>query len=113
MREEWFDIIKNPAYANRQRKTPKNVKARQRKKGRAAKLERNKKVVLKMSIEGKLLQLKYRINYTAKEEHGWSDDMSSHKNWIMNLISDVRKNNLKKIAREDMQLCNSLWRRYE
>ena len=42
MREEWFDIIKNPAYANRQRKTPKNVKARQRKKGRAAKLERNK-----------------------------------------------------------------------
>ena len=39
---------------------------------------------------------KYRINETAKEEHGWSDDMSSHKSWIMTLISDVRKNNLTK-----------------
>ena len=81
-------------------------------KKKPAKLEKNKKVVLKMSIEGKLLQLKYRINYTAKEEHGWSDDMSSHKNWIMNLISDVRKHNLKKIAREDVQLCNRLWKIY-
>ena len=81
-------------------------------KKKPAKLEKNKKVVLKMSIEGKLLQLKYRINLTAKEEHGWSDDMSSHKNWIMNLISDVRKHNLKKIAREDVQLCNRLWKIY-
>ena len=81
-------------------------------KKKPAKLERNKKVVLKMSIEGKLLQLKYRINYTAKEEHGWSDDMSDHKNWIMTLISDVRKHNLKKLAREDIQLCNRLWKLY-
>lgn len=40
MTEAWFDIIKNPAYANRQRKTPRNVKARQRKKGRAARVTR-------------------------------------------------------------------------
>ena len=81
-------------------------------KKKPAKLEKNKKVVLKTSIEGKLLQLKYRINYTAKEEGGWSTDMSDHKNWIMNLISDVRKHNLKKLAREDIQLCNRLWKLY-
>lgn len=77
-----------------------------------AKLEKNKKAVKKMSIVGKLLQLKYRINETAKEEHGWSDDMSSHKSWIMTLISDVRKNNLTKLAREDVQVCNKLWKLY-
>tara|TARA_A100001391_G_scaffold158095_1_gene116406 strand:+ start:454 stop:777 length:324 start_codon:yes stop_codon:yes gene_type:complete len=77
-----------------------------------AKLEKNKKAVKKMSIVGKLLQLKYRINETAKEENGWSDDMSSHKSWIMTLISDVRKNNLTKLAREDVQVCNKLWKLY-
>ena len=81
-------------------------------KKKPAKLEKNKKVVKKMSIVGKLLQLKYRINETAKEEHGWSDDMSSHKSWIMTLISDVRKNNLTKLAREDVQVCNKLWKLY-
>ena len=78
-----------------------------------AKLEKNKKAVKKMSIVGKLLQLKYRINETAKEENGWSDDMSSHKSWIMTLISDVRKNNLTKLCREDMLKCNEIWRKYE
>ena len=81
-------------------------------KKKPAKLEKNKKAVKKMSIVGKLLQLKYRINETAKEEHGWSDDMSSHKSWIMTLISDVRKNNLTKLAREDVQVCNKLWKLY-
>ena len=65
-----------------------------------------------MSIVGKLLQLKYRINDTAKEEHGWSDDMSDHKSWVMTLINDVRKNDLTTIAIEDMQLCNRLWKLY-
>ena len=81
-------------------------------KKKPAKLEKNKKAVKKMSIVGKLLQLKYRINETAKEENGWSDDMSSHKSWIMTLISDVRKNNLTKLAREDVQVCNKLWKLY-
>ena len=67
---------------------------------------------LKNPIISKLLKLKYRINDTAKEEGGWSDDMSSHKSWIMILISDVRKHNLKKLAREDVQLCNRLWKIY-
>ena len=66
-----------------------------------------------MSIEGKLLQLKYRINYTAREEHGWSDDMSDHKSWVMTLINDVRKNNLTKLCKEDMLKCNEIWRKYE
>ena len=87
-------------------------KAEEEVKKKPAKLEKNKKAVKKMSIVAKLLQLKYRINETAKEENGWSDDMSSHKSWIMTLISDVRKNNLTKLAREDVQVCNKLWKLY-
>ena len=60
----------------------------------------------------RLLQLKYSINDTAKAEHGWSSDMSDHKKWVQTLINDVRKNNLITIAREDMQLCNRLWKLY-
>ena len=62
---------------------------------------------------GKLLRLKYRINDTASEEGGWSTDMQDHKSWVMKLISEVRLHNLTKLAKEDMLLCNSLWRRYE
>ena len=71
-----------------------------------------KEAVKKLSTVGKLLQLKYRMNDTAKVEGGWSDDMSDHKSWVMTLINDVRKNDLTKIAREDMQLCNRLWKIY-
>ena len=62
---------------------------------------------------GKLLRLKYRINDTASEEGGWSTDMQDHKSWVMKLISEVRLHNLTKLAKEDMLLCNSLWKRYE
>ena len=62
---------------------------------------------------GKLLRLKYRINDTASEEGGWSTDMQDHKSWVMKLISEVRLHNLTKLAKEDVLLCNSLWRRYE
>ena len=62
---------------------------------------------------GKLLRLKYRINNTASEEGGWSTDMQDHKSWVMKLISEVRLHNLTKLAKEDILLCNSLWRRYE
>ena len=75
-------------------------------------LEKNKKVVLKMSIEGKLLQLKYRINYTAKEEGGWSTDMSDDKSYVMSLIRDIRKHGFTKLAPEDGHCCNGLWRKY-
>ena len=62
---------------------------------------------------GKLLRLKYRINNTASEEGGWSTGMQDHKSWVMKLISEVRLHNLTKLAKEDVLLCNSLWRRYE
>ena len=61
---------------------------------------------------GELLRLKYRINDTASEEGGWSTDMQDHKSWVMKLISEVRLHNLTKLAKEDMLLCNSLWRTY-
>ena len=61
---------------------------------------------------GKLLRLKYRINDTASEEGGWSTDMQDHKSWVMKLISEVRLHNLTQLAKEDMLLCNSLWRTY-
>ena len=72
-----------------------------------------KEAVKKLSLVGKLLQLKYHMNDTAKEESGWSDDMSDHKSWVQTLINDVRKNDLTTIAREDMQLCNRLWKLYD
>ena len=61
---------------------------------------------------GKLLRLKYRINDTASEEGGWSTDMQDHKAWVMKLISEVRVNNLNKLCKEDMLLCNSIWKKY-
>ena len=61
---------------------------------------------------GKVLRLKYRINDTATTEGGWSADMSSDKTYVMNLISDIRKHNFKKLAPEDVHCCNGLWRRY-
>ena len=61
---------------------------------------------------GKLLRLKYRIDDTASEEGGWSTDMQDHKSWVMKLISEVRLHNLTKLAKEDILLCNSLWRTY-
>ena len=72
-----------------------------------------KRPAKKNSLVGKLLQLKYRINDTAKEEGGWSTDMQDHKAWVMKLISEVRLHNLTKLAKEDILLCNSLWKRYE
>ena len=72
-----------------------------------------KRAYRKDSIVGKLLQLKYRINDTASEEGGWSTDMQSDKSWVMNLISDVRVNNINKLCKEDLLKCNSLWRSYE
>ena len=58
----------------------------------------------------RLMNLKYRLNdaYHLRDE-----DTKDDKTWVMNLISDVRKNNLTKLAKEDMLLCNSLWKRYE
>ena len=61
-------------------------------------------------LVAKLLNLKYRLNdaYTLRDE-----DTKDHKNYVMSLINDVRKNNITKLAVEDMQCCNGLWKRYE
>ena len=84
---------------------PKGVKMKSTKK-RPAKRTDN-------PIIGKLLKLKYRINDTATTEGGWSTDMSSDKNYVMSLITDIRKHNFKKLAPEDVHCCNGLWRKYE
>tara|TARA_B100000131_G_scaffold92671_1_gene89527 strand:+ start:175 stop:498 length:324 start_codon:yes stop_codon:yes gene_type:complete len=63
-------------------------------------------------IIGKLLNLKYRINDTAKAENGWSDDMSSDKRYVQSLINDIRKHKFTKIAPEDAHCCNGLWKKY-
>ena len=60
----------------------------------------------------KLLKLKYRINDTATTEGGWSDDISNDKNYVMTLMSDIRKHGFTKIAPEDAHCCNGLWKRY-
>ena len=83
---------------------------------KGVKMKSTKKRPAKMTdnpLIGKLLRLKYRINNTASEEGGWSTDMQDHKSWGMKLISEVRLHNLTKLAKEDILLCNSLWRRYE
>ena len=61
-------------------------------------------------LVAKLLNLKYRLNdaYTLRDE-----DTKEHKAYVMKLISDIRLHNLTKIAPEDAQLCNALWKRYE
>tara|TARA_Y100001963_G_scaffold103954_1_gene143235 strand:- start:346 stop:594 length:249 start_codon:yes stop_codon:yes gene_type:complete len=66
-------------------------------------------------IVGKLLKLKYRINdaYRAGLKTEQFGDTKDDKNWVMNLISDVRDNNLTKLSAEDGLKCNALWRAYE
>ena len=51
-----------------------------------------KRAVKKNSPIGKLLQLKYRMNDTAKVEGDWSNDLLDHRNYVVALINDIRKN---------------------
>ena len=64
----------------------------------------------KNELIARLMNLKYRLNdaYTLRDE-----DTKDHKTYVMSLIDDVRKNHLTKIAREDMQCCNALWKKYQ
>ena len=65
-------------------------------------------------LVGKLLKLKYRINdaYRSGKYDDAYNDTQVDKSWVMNLISDVRDNNLTKLSKEDMLKCNGLWRKY-
>ena len=64
----------------------------------------------KNELIARLMNLKYRINdaYYLKDV-----DNKDDKRYVMSLIDDVRKNHWTRIAREDMQCCNALWRKYE
>ena len=61
----------------------------------------------------KLQKLWKRID----EEPKWYDQRDSYtkadKKWVAKLLKDVALNDLTKLCREDMFLCNTLWRQYE
>ena len=64
----------------------------------------------KNELIARLMNLKYRLNdaYNLRDI-----DTLDDKRYVMSLIDDVRKNHWTRIAREDMQCCNALWRKYE
>ena len=61
-------------------------------------------------IISKLLDLKYRINDTAKAEGGWSGDMNTNKQWVQTLIDGIRSGN--DITKERMLMANEMWNKY-
>ena len=63
-------------------------------------------------IVTKLLNLKYRINDAYRSGNVGEEGTKDDKSWVMNLISDVRDNNLTKLSKEDMLKCNSMWKEY-
>ena len=65
----------------------------------------------KNPIVGKLLRLKYKINEAYRSYPHKTNQ--ADKSWVMNLISDVRNNNLTKLCKEDILHCNGLWRKYD
>ena len=80
-------------------------------KKRPAKRKTAKRAVKTGSIEHKLMRLHNRI------EKAYLNGGSNYKNigdgkWVMNLINDIRNNNLAKLCREDFEKCNGLWRTY-
>ena len=63
----------------------------------------------------KLLNLKYRINDAYRNGNKPSNgdtNTRDDKTWVMNLITDVRNNEINTLCREDMLKCNGLWRKY-
>ena len=63
-------------------------------------------------IVTKLLNLKYRINDAYRSGDVGVEGTKYDKSWVMNLISDVRDNNLTKLSEEDMLKCNGIWSKY-
>ena len=61
----------------------------------------------------KLQKLWKRIDKEPK----WYDQRDGYtkanKEWVVKLIKDVTLNDLTRLCREDMFLCNTLWRQYE
>ena len=67
----------------------------------------------KLDFRDKLLELFYRIN----RQHKWYEQRDSYtkadRRWIVKLMKEAHINKLTKLCREDMFLCNTLWRQYE
>ena len=67
----------------------------------------------KLDFKDKLLELFYRIN----KQNKWYDQRDAYtkadRRWIVKLMKEVHINKLTKLCREDMFLCNTLWRQYE
>ena len=61
----------------------------------------------------KLQKLWKRIDKEPK----WYDQRDGYtkanKEWVAKLLKDVALNDLTRLCREDMFLCNTLWRQYE
>ena len=61
----------------------------------------------------KLQKLWKRID----EEPKWYDQRDGYtkanKEWVAKLLKDVALNDLTRLCRKDMFLCNTLWRQYE
>ena len=58
----------------------------------------------------KLMKLKYRINDTAKEENGFSVDMGSDKEWVMEEITNLRNGGW--LTAVKMKVANEMWSKY-
>ena len=66
-------------------------------------------------IIDKLMQLKYRINdahHSGYDDVVRDSDGIDDKNYVMSLISDVRKHGFTKLEPEDAHCCNGLWKKY-
>ena len=67
----------------------------------------------KLDFKDKLLELFYRINKQDKWYDQRDSAINSDRNWVVKLMKEVHINKLTKLCREDMFLCNTLWRQHE
>ena len=77
------------------------------KRTRATKKERGTKG---NPVLSKLLKLKYIINDTAKTENGFSKDMGSDKNWVIEEIHNLKNEGW--LSATKMKVANEMWRTY-
>tara|TARA_R110000737_G_scaffold117299_1_gene150001 strand:- start:290 stop:538 length:249 start_codon:yes stop_codon:yes gene_type:complete len=64
-------------------------------------------------VLSKLLDLKTRLQKASEDKGRDTKFISTDKIWVMDLINDVRNNNIIKLSREDGLKCNGLWKKYE
>ena len=58
----------------------------------------------------KLKKLKHRINDNAKTEGGWSINMESDKDWVMEEITNLRDGGW--LSAVKMKVANEMWGKY-